>query len=235
MSGWASITNLIGPTGPTGPNIGPTGSVGQGSWTPYLGAHPELVTLGNLSGTFLSDGLTGAYYPVIRSFQRYISASMYLTLTNGVLTAGLSDNLNISYSSTNSPSEFSAAWIINYPTAIPVCDHGGLTGPSFNITGTESIGIVYDEAQINFIRNETVFWSVSDPNVIGRMFGKTLFLDVCCAGPTNIQNLVFSSSGSRGTLFFGSTGLPGVSAPASSRVGDFYIDYNTGILYIRST
>ena len=239
MSTWTPITNLIGPTGPTGPDAGftgPTGPVAQSSWTPYFGTYPELITVGTPAGSFFSEGLTGSYYPVIRSFQRYVTASMYFTIPTliyDVTNLGLSDNLDLSYPSTNNVSDISAAWVVNYPSVFPVCDHGGLTGSYFNLVAGDSFGIVYDEAQINFIHNGSVFWSVSDPDILGRMLGKTLFLDVSCGGLTNIENLVFSSSGSRGTMIYGAAGLPGVTgnAPANSRVGDLYIDYDSGIMY----
>jgi hypothetical protein len=38
----------------------------------------------------------------------------------------------------------------------------------------------------------------------------------------------------RGTYFYGDTGTPDTNPPLTSRIGDFYIDYATGMLYVKS-
>ena len=52
-------------------------------------------------------------------------------------------------------------------------------------------------------------------------------------GPTGATGITGPTGpiGQTGTLIYGATGDPGTYAPASARIGDFYIDYSTGIMY----
>jgi hypothetical protein len=156
-----------------------------------------------------------------------------LATGNEVFMAGLGDT-GINYVSTFNISEPSAAWRVDYPFAYPVYDHGGATGDSILITVDTPLSIIYDGAKLNFLYDSSVVLSVTDYAILGRMQNKTFFLDVAWSVGGNISNLVFDSAGECGTLIFGSTGVPGTYAPVSSRVGDFYIDYATGVMYIRT-
>jgi len=232
------IGNGSGSNGINGSN-GSNGTPGQGAWIPYYGTQPSTIFPATNSGDVLTLGSRGgSYYPVTRSVQRFPTATVSTLSYNGQaeFLFGLGDT-GYDYNSTFSPSEFSAAWYCTGTTGfVPFYDHG-TTGTVFRQPGVKNnalLSIIYDSSKLQFLIDGEVQLTVTDPGVISRMQGKTYFLDSSFKSATILRNTVFSSAGERGTLIFGSTGAPATYAPPSSRVGDFYIDYLSGIMYIRT-
>ena len=83
------------------------------------------------------------------------------------------------------------------------------------------------------ITNISFGYCANIPGTVGNTGATGLTGGIGNTGPTGDTGITgpTGSIGQTGTLIYGATGEPNTYAPVYARVGDFYIDYLTGVMY----